>query len=301
MRKLFILIGIIASLFLTSQQALGAYSAKSDLFGGTYANFGEYFANALLPHIITIASVGAVLMIAIAGFKYVSSGGAPDAVNESKGYIIGAIVGIAVIVFAMAFVNIFFGEAEFSKITTKKIENMNSSPSAPPGGGTSGGEAGTNTGGSGTAGGATAGGSSAGDSGDGVERVECPSEVATYGLSAIRYNKNNSTHLEINDFSADILISINKPEKDGYAYRFYINEGTKQDFRSADFPAGYFDNLNSDNALFGFVNNIEKVVISSKAFKLGNLVNGQYPFCDGSKQEITIPAKLELDPSGEAY
>jgi len=282
MKKLFILIGVVASLILTSPQALGAYNVVSKLFPRTepYTNFGDYFAGALLPYIIIIASVGAVLMIAIAGFKYVTSGGSPDAVNESKSYIIGAIVGIAVIVFAMAFVNIFFGEDEFKNITanTKKIEDINTG--APAGG--TGGAGGSSAGG--TAGEANSSSKpSADNSESGIAEITCPAEVINYqthGFYATQENT-DTAYIYLTNTSADSK----------YRYRFYFSDddeanifddslGLKKSLDHYDYLGNpqHWDYIAVDQNTYPYV----------KAFMWTDAPNDQNPFCLNSKKPITI-------------
>ncbi|TSC92897.1 MAG: Uncharacterized protein CEN89_415 [Candidatus Berkelbacteria bacterium Licking1014_7] len=70
----------------------------------TFTSIGELINEILKKYAIPIASAGAVMMIAIAGAKYVSSSGSSEAVGEAKELIIGAILGLAVILLAVVFI-----------------------------------------------------------------------------------------------------------------------------------------------------------------------------------------------------
>jgi hypothetical protein len=59
----------------------------------------------ILNIVFAISGAIAVLIIVLAGFKYITSGSDPGAVSTAKNAIIYALVGLVVIMFAFAIVN----------------------------------------------------------------------------------------------------------------------------------------------------------------------------------------------------
>ena len=63
----------------------------------------------ILDTVYFMAGAIAVLIIVIAGFLYVTSGGSPERVKQAKNALIGAVVGLIVIVLAFAITEFIIG------------------------------------------------------------------------------------------------------------------------------------------------------------------------------------------------
>jgi len=59
----------------------------------------------ILNVVLAIMGAAAVLIIVLAGFRYIVSQGSPDQVKQAKNAIIYSLVGLVVIMFAFAIVN----------------------------------------------------------------------------------------------------------------------------------------------------------------------------------------------------
>ena len=59
----------------------------------------------ILNTVLAIMGAAAVLIIVLAGFRYIASQGSPDQVSTAKNAIIYSLIGLIVIMFAFAIVN----------------------------------------------------------------------------------------------------------------------------------------------------------------------------------------------------
>ncbi len=66
------------------------------------------FLACLLPSINALAVFAAVIVIAYAGFQYISSGGTPEQISQAKDLIIGALLGLVAIFLIGAFLDFMF-------------------------------------------------------------------------------------------------------------------------------------------------------------------------------------------------
>ncbi|MFA6493383.1 MAG: hypothetical protein WCV58_04550 [Patescibacteria group bacterium] len=78
------------------QTALAADTEKELRTAGTIGNYITILYKWLIPFGAGLA----VLMIIYAGYLYITSGGNPDNIKQAKDYIIGALVGLALIILA---------------------------------------------------------------------------------------------------------------------------------------------------------------------------------------------------------
>jgi hypothetical protein len=121
MKKLFLLTMIVASLLGGSGVALAAGptdAAKNQVCQGVNAGIpgsncggtsgGNAIAkvlNGVLQIITWIAGAAALIMIILAGLKYITSGGDSSAISSAKQSLVYAIVGVVIVVVAQILVN----------------------------------------------------------------------------------------------------------------------------------------------------------------------------------------------------
>lgn len=72
---------------------------------GSFSTIGDFIAAAINTWVVPIAVVGAIVMITVAGFLYISSGGSPDGIKLAKELIVGAILGLALLFMASYILN----------------------------------------------------------------------------------------------------------------------------------------------------------------------------------------------------
>lgn len=98
-------------------------SADCQETGGTTVQSVVATAVKLLSY---VAGVAAVIMIIIAGVRYITSNGDPSGIKGAKDAIIYAIVGLIVVVFAQAIVKFVLNNATSSKDATTQIYKLKS-------------------------------------------------------------------------------------------------------------------------------------------------------------------------------
>ncbi|MEO6513585.1 MAG: pilin [Candidatus Saccharimonadales bacterium] len=97
----------LAPVYATTNQAKSDVCAGAAITGANCAD-GGIGLNGVITNVINILSavigVAAVIMIILAGFKYITSGGDPSGVKSAKDSLIYAIVGLLVVALAQTIV-----------------------------------------------------------------------------------------------------------------------------------------------------------------------------------------------------
>lgn len=87
-------------MYLAAANAYGLPDVKAD--SGTITS--------ILTIVFGIAGALALLMVILAGFKYITSGGDPQAVAKAKNTLVYSIIGLAVCILAEVIVNFVLGQ-----------------------------------------------------------------------------------------------------------------------------------------------------------------------------------------------
>ena len=109
-------------LFSIKNLFLGKAYAQSSIFpllkaphaGGGAENYDLldilYLVGSIIQILLTLASIVAVIYIIIGGFKYISSAGNPEGVQQAKSTLLWAIVGLIICLAAVLIVRFAWGE-----------------------------------------------------------------------------------------------------------------------------------------------------------------------------------------------
>lgn len=94
-----------------AERVLTAFGDQGEVFNyiNRYLPHNEPSIGTFVNAFLTICGVVAVVMIIVGGFKYTTSAGDPGAVTKAKNTLIGAIVGLVIVVLAYVIVNFVIG------------------------------------------------------------------------------------------------------------------------------------------------------------------------------------------------
>ena len=116
MKKLFATISIILGIFASTPATLAAVQLDPTLHpefapivvldGGNEADYGNYFLQLIAGGLLYLAGPVAILVIAIAGLRYVTSHGEQGAIDGAKNTLTWGIIGLVVVILAFAIVRI---------------------------------------------------------------------------------------------------------------------------------------------------------------------------------------------------
>jgi hypothetical protein len=81
--------------------------------GNTNDTVNYILNNHLLPFIYTILGAAAVIMLILAGIRYITSSGAPDATKKARQSIINVMLGIALLAASYAVISLILGALQF--------------------------------------------------------------------------------------------------------------------------------------------------------------------------------------------
>jgi hypothetical protein len=97
------------------------------------ADYGNYFLQLIAGGLLYLAAPTAVLFIAISGFRYVTSRGDQNAIEEAKKTLEWAIIGLIVVIFSYAAVRIIISTVLSTPTATQTVTSP-TAPSTPSGG-----------------------------------------------------------------------------------------------------------------------------------------------------------------------
>jgi len=123
MKKIVLILAVAASLFMpfalspayTSADAFSSSDAKtqacSGINGCTSSSSLDKVIHAVLNLLSVIAGIAAVIMIIIAGFKYMTSGGDGGKIASAKNTLVYAIIGVLIVAFSQFIAQFVIKEA----------------------------------------------------------------------------------------------------------------------------------------------------------------------------------------------
>lgn len=120
MKKLVVIIGIMAALIAPLVVASSASAQSVDIYGACSGSSGEVCKNRgatiqplfknLVDAVLLILGAVSVIMIIVGGFQYVTSAGDSGKVKAAKSTIMYAVIGVAVALLSYAIVDFVFGK-----------------------------------------------------------------------------------------------------------------------------------------------------------------------------------------------
>lgn len=120
MKKLIVIIGVIAALIAPLVVTSNVSAQSVDIYGACSGSSGEVCKNRgatvqplfknLINAILLILGAISVIMIIIGGFQYVTSAGDSNKVKTAKSTIMYAVIGVAVALLSYAIVDFVFGK-----------------------------------------------------------------------------------------------------------------------------------------------------------------------------------------------
>ena len=120
MKKLVVIIGMMAALIAPLVVASSASAQSVDIYGARSGSSGEVCKNRgatiqplfknLVDAVLLILGAVSVIMIIVGGFQYVTSAGDSSKVKAAKSTIMYAVIGVAVALLSYAIVDFVFGK-----------------------------------------------------------------------------------------------------------------------------------------------------------------------------------------------